>query len=205
MTVYGAVHLRARCKLTPGTVRSSGTADRKDPGQSNIASMRDWWAWSSDTYHGGSDAGHRSRRTRRWAATSKRSSGGAGLNYVSSRRPPPSPRFRARGPRSGPPRSRRPVDSRPAGRADYQFTVLPRPAGRMAQRSRDLARPSRLAPNSERPADGGAGTIPRAASGRSGSLAAAWRPMDRPPAASGTQRPAYRVVGRCHGAGRCGP
>src|SRR5215469_11161642 len=61
---------------------------------------------------------------------------------------------------------RRSASSRPAGRAGYQFRVRYPPVGRLAWRSRGLARPARLAPDSERLADRSAGALPRTAPGQ---------------------------------------
>src|SRR6266576_3471440 len=62
---------------------------------------------------------------------------------------------------------RRSASSRPAGRAGYRFPVRCHPVGRLAYRSRGLARPAWLAPNSERLADRRAGASPRTAPGQS--------------------------------------
>src|SRR5690242_21664860 len=61
---------------------------------------------------------------------------------------------------------RRSDTSQLVGRAGCQFPVRTPPAGCLAWRSRGLARPARLAPDSERLADRGAGAIPRTAPGQ---------------------------------------
>src|SRR5262249_36201981 len=81
---------------------------------------------------------------------------------------------------------RRSASIRPASRAAYQFPVRNPPVGRLARRSRGLARPARLAPGSERLAGPRAGALPRTAPGQASPPAPASAPMGRAPAAPRT-------------------